>query len=347
MRFDGVLRTLLSCCVFCAVACGSGVSAFTKDSVIFPTLFGTIVGDVDLSLLDGPVRVGIVWAGLPELQRFCLIQPTHPVAQVGCVDYRRFSANVVDASTAIDLRQTRNFAIELTSLPSQFAMVRTAEGYIAYGSVMVYVDRNNNQTLDLIDPFLHPLMDIACTRDPSDACTQRDVILAASFVSLDQPQVRLVYREGGFTANSLYYPTVPCLAPQPGFSLLATSNALDVQANCEQHDLSAPMLVWLQPAEELRSLACISRVQRVTYPYRAPMCGVRAACLDDNTWVFADPSAVCPSLIQYDLRGCWRDPVCANADWDMRDNPPSWWPCGPTGEILCEPTDTDTPNAMP
>ncbi len=43
--------------------------------------------------------------------------------------------------------------------------------------------------------------------------------------------------------------------------------------------------------------------------------------------VFAYPLDSCPALRHFTLRGCRNDPRCEVPEWDLSENPPSWWPC--------------------
>jgi hypothetical protein len=81
-----------------------------------------------------------------------------------------------------------SFVIPVRRLPDASFAVGDTSARIAWGSVVVAADANGNGLFDLLvasDPFSGP-------------DTLADLAVAASFVTLQGPQQRLAFREGGW-----------------------------------------------------------------------------------------------------------------------------------------------------
>ena len=50
-------------------------------------------------------------------------------------------------------------------------------------------------------------------------------------------------------------------------------------------------------------------------------------CLDAQTLALIYDGD-CPRITVMPLMGCRTDLVCQTPDWDLRQQPPPWWPCG-------------------
>jgi hypothetical protein len=52
----------------------------------------------------------------------------------------------------------------------------------------------------------------------------------------------------------------------------------------------------------------------------------RRVCLDAETLAFIGEDD-CPRIVVMPLAGCRANLVCQEPDWDLRQDPPAWWPC--------------------
>ena len=83
-----------------------------------------------------------------------------------------------------------------------------------------------------------------------------DVVYGASFYTMLEPHVRLVYREGDFAVGSFFYPTLGCAAPPQGFSVMAVSGT-PIKATCAISEVSQETVeVPLQATETVAEVAC-------------------------------------------------------------------------------------------
>jgi len=314
------------------------------------------------------LRVALVWGAqwLPE--PFCFLPPESPeaaaVQAAGCPDSFGFVPSRVAANAAVEPGVPAT--LDLVSLPAADVMVGDVTARIAYASLIVYDDRNDNGTLDLHRPPHHweerqevPAADAGL--EPTD-----DVVYGGSFVSMTLPDQRVAFREGEYAESVAFYPRVGCPPPEPGFSVLtaggfsqadAIAAALEGRlpaedpATCGAATLDdAVVSVALQAPAGVKQLACIADGAGGTTQYREPPAGapdlasLAWACVglprlpDDldggsagpgsvQLVVASAPGAACRRVVHYTLRGCEGDPECAAPTWDLTASPPAWWPC--------------------
>jgi hypothetical protein len=298
---------------------------------------------------------------LPE--PFCVLPPESPavaaVIAAGCPDSFRFVPNRVAADSTIT--PGTPVTLDLATLPAADVMVGDVTARIAYASLIVYDDRNENRMLDL----RHPPQQRHHDEGPEDAPGPYDVVYGASFISMTQPDRRLAFREGGFNDGVAFYPRFGCEPPPKGFSLLSAGgfsqtaalvSALQGQlpaedpTTCSVSTLDDTVVIPLQAPTSLTQLACTSNDSGGVTNYRqAPADGPTLA---GHTWACAGfpqlpgdvagvaqgqqlvvagvPADACQSITHYTLRGCDNDPSCATPSWDFTSTPPTWWPCPST-----------------
>jgi hypothetical protein len=286
------------------------------------------------------------------------------VRDAGCRDPFGFVPSVVAASEPIGPGNPAT--IELLTLPSADVMVGDLTARVAYGSFVLYDDRNHDGTLNLAVPnrFNDMRGDGGGPGSGGDILTP-DEVVGASFVSMlydtnklqDQ---RVAYREGAFITSG-FYPRAGCGDPPPGFSILAASGFTEQAAydatfmgtvpqeqdlsQCVQRSpASGPVTVPLQASSRaLQETACTERRTDSSVRYREPddtapdFTGRTFACVHHPS--FGAPSDVielvvsgraadsCVGLTHYILKGCREGPDCGTPDWDHSLAPPSWWPC--------------------
>jgi hypothetical protein len=118
--------------------------------------------------------------------------------------------------------------ISLIDLPDSDVLVGDITARVAYGSFVVYDDRNGNGNLDLARANRITIgsgdTGSDSGSDSSDTGSNLpvqlpDVVYGASFMTMTAPDQRLAYREGAFVATA-FYPRAGCSDPPPGFSIL-------------------------------------------------------------------------------------------------------------------------------
>jgi hypothetical protein len=224
--------------------------------------------------------------------------------------------------------------------------------------VVIYDDRDGDGTLTL--GRAARLGGREDDRPDDQGISTQDVVYAASFVSMTEPDQRLAFREGGFNAGAAFYPRSGCGDPPPSFSIVAAGgftaqDAIAAQlrgelppedpARCSERSLDALVALAFRPPGPLREVACEERRTDSSIRYREPPAD--APDLTDRTTACAKvpdfgsgkangaiqlaisgrSTDSCVGLTHYVLRGCREDALCDLPDWDITATPPSWWPC--------------------
>jgi hypothetical protein len=187
---------------------------------------GVDAGDVDAGGVDAgagspQLRAALVWGlqWLPE--PFCVLPPESPeaaaVIAAGCRESFGFVPNRAAADIPITPGVPATF--DLYTLPAADVMVGDITARIAYASVIVYDDRNGNGVLD----FRHPQRQRRGGDSIGDAGGAPDAVYGASFISMTQPDRRVAFLEGDFSAlrSVAFYPRLGCADPPKSFSILS------------------------------------------------------------------------------------------------------------------------------
>jgi hypothetical protein len=315
------------------------------------------------------LRVALVWGAqwLPE--PFCVLPPESAAAaaviQAGCRDSFGFVPKRVAANIA--LAPGTPVTLELFDLPAADVMVGDVTARVAYGSLVVYDDRNDNGTLELrqgerVPPGSGP--DAGIDLGDAGPVGPADVVCGASFLSMTRPDQRIAFREGDFNAAAAFYPRQGCPPPPRGFSVLAAGGFSEAAAlaailagqlppedpqTCAEVGLDQSVVsIAISDPAAATQVACLPRGTNGIPRYRDPP--AEAPDLTNRTWACAGlpdlgspgqpspggvtqlvvsgpPTNACKSLTHYVLRGCDNDPNCASPEWDFTATPPSWWPC--------------------
>ena len=312
------------------------------------------------------LRVALVWGAQWLTEPMCVLPAESPeaaaVIAAGCRDPFSFVPAVVSVSVpiAIDVPAT----LTLTQLPAADLMVGDITARVAYASLVVFDDRNNSGTLELLTRF-GPIW--IGEGPPPDVNSLIDVIYGASFVTMTAPDQRVAYREGAFDAASAFYPRAGCDPPPPGFSVLAAGGfsaeaalAALLSGGLPPEDpstcaVSVPaettIAIAARAPADLQEVGCDERADDSSVRYREPppnlpdVASRTVACVHLPTFdtrgetggspaseiiqlvVAGRPSDRCKGLTHYTLRGCFEDVNCAIPEWDFTASPPDWWPC--------------------
>jgi hypothetical protein len=327
-----VLGGLANCL---AAGCTAELNGLDADAAPLAELQVQVTGDLQAfrpldTLKETPrLRLGLLWGAQVQADPFCLPLPGDAsmtaVRVAGCRDPFGFSMARLGPSVALEPGKVTR--LPLMDLPLADLLIGDLTARIAYASVVVYDDRNGNGVLDQWRASEFPSGDTmgpgkggpggggSMGGEPAPVVEKPDLIYAASFVSMTQPDRRLAYREGGYDGLSFYYPRWGCPDPPKGFSLVgaggfnlmalitglfkpgASGVTLPQMASesCSSADLGSSVLeLALQPTPTFQDLICARRagsgmssgiIASGSVTYREPP--VKALPLDKISWVCA------------------------------------------------------------
>jgi hypothetical protein len=310
------------------------------------------------------LQVALVWGDQWLTEPFCILPPESDAAAAviaaGCRDPFGFVAARVAQNVPVTLGVPTTISLE--DLPSAEVLVGSVTSRAAYGSLVLYDDRDGDGTLGIAGP--HRTASGRGGGSPmEDSVDSSDIVYGASFLTMTSPDQRIAYREGTFDATAAFYPRSGCGAPLPGFSVVAAggfsaaaglASAATGQlppedpATCTE---AAPgdVLIGIDahaPAE-VQEVSCSERAADGSIRYREPpadppdLMSRVTACARLPTFDAGSQTSLiqlvvsgrqqdrCKGLTHYTLRGCRENVACAVPDWDFTANPPAWWPCSP------------------
>jgi len=306
------------------------------------------------------LRVALVWGAQWLTEPLCILPPDDAsVAKLiaaGCRDPFGFVPDRVAANVPLEADGSAELA--LFDLPAPDVMVGDVTSRVAYASVVVYDDRDGDGTLS----FSRANRLGGRDNGPPDnqPIPVADLVYAASFVSMTEPDTRLAFREGAFNQLAAFYPRSGCGDPLPSFSLVSAGgfSAADAiaaelrgslppedPARCSEVSTETPVSLAFRPPAQLREVACEERRTDSSIRYRQPpvdppdLMNRTTACAKVPDFgsgkangaiqlaVSGRSDDSCAGLTHYVLRGCREDALCELPMWDITATPPSWWPC--------------------
>jgi hypothetical protein len=319
-----------------------------------------VTGDPSLLPADADLRIAMVWGRQWLVEPICILPPENDDAATliaaGCRDPFGFVAARVDSNLAVAPEAPTT--LDLFSLPTADVLVGDLTARVGYASLVVYDDRDHSGGLELGRPNRIDSGPMMGNDLPTNL---NDVVYGASFLTMTQPDQRIAFRQGSFSAVAAFYPRAGCGDPPTGFSALAaggfTAQAaidatlagmlpLEDPATCSQTTFAATTIqVPIQAPANVSEVACSERTTDSSVRYREPdpndmpdFTNRVTACVHSPS--FGPPSTTiefivsgrsddsCVGLTHYVLKGCRESPDCAVPDWDHTAFPPSWWPCG-------------------
>lgn len=343
--------------------CGN-LSGFGGSVPPLVTVHVQVTGDLASVQAPGPapnLRAALVWGAQWLTEPLCVLPTSDASVQAliaaGCRD--PFGFVPVRVAVNAPLAPDGTAELDLLDLPAADVMVGGVTARVAYATIVVYDDRDNDGTLTL---GRATRLSGRGQDPPNNMNAQtKDLVYAASFASMTQPDTRLAYREGGFDRTAAFYPRAGCGDPLPSFSIVSAGGfsamaAIAAELNgqlpqedpstCREQPADTPVTLAYQPPAQLRELACQERTLDSSDRYLEPsdepppnLSTRTAACAkvpDFGSgqakgmiqYVVSGPSDdSCMGLTHYVLRGCRNDPLCAQPQWDITATPPSWWPC--------------------
>jgi hypothetical protein len=364
-----VNRTRVAGCVIALLAGCGKLSGFGGAPPPLVTFQFTVTGDLAPLRPQGvtserALQVALVWGAQWLTEPFCFVPPpasdaaeAGPVIAMGCRDPFGFVPNRVAANVPVTIGDTT--ALSLYDLPSADVMVGPITARIAYGSLVVYDDRDGSGTLELSQPH----RTAAGGRGPpmEEITDSADVVYGASFLSMTLPDQRIALLEGTFDGTAAFYPRNGCDPPPAAFSVLTAGGFSDAEGRasslagrlpmedrtaCGQADpRDAVVTIAVQAPASVREVSCVERANDSSTRYREPpgdapdLSGRLTACAHLPSFDAGNQSSLiqlvvsgraqdrCMGLTHYTLRGCRENVSCAVPDWDFTATPPAWWPC--------------------
>jgi hypothetical protein len=312
------------------------------------------------------LRVALVWGAQWLTEPFCVLPAESPeaaaVIEAGCRD--PFGFVPAAASVSVPIEADVPTTLTLVQLPAADVMVGDVTARVAFGSLVVFDDRDDSGTLELSRPLRAPSG--GRQRPPEGGGSSADIIYGASFVTMTAPDQRVAYREGAFDAASAFYPRAGCDPPPPAFSVLAAGGfsaaaglAAALAGALPPEDpstcsVAAPADATIEIAArapaDIEEVGCDERTDDSSVRYREPpafapsLASRTVACahlprFDTGTGspasdliqlvVSGFAAEPCKGLTHYTLRGCREDVNCPIPEWDFTGSPPAWWPCAP------------------
>jgi hypothetical protein len=286
---------------------GRFVAAYAERLQVEETL---TLGDLGFTL--DQLRVAFVWAGQPSRLDVCA-RTDAPSVLDACVDPTWLRIGAAVAQSAVD-PVTFEFEVAVDTLPEARLTVGDTRSRVAFGSLIAF--------------FEPPAPDIA----PEELGEGRrflmgETIVGASFAVPPGSNHRIVYREGPWPPESVFYPLpATCAQPPRGISILRADTA-----DCSIVPVTTPVTVPVLGAADAAHLECSSMEDHVIISASDELWLIDGddrpgVCVDADTYVIPATDG-CPYLEIYQLAGCYAAEVCERLEWDLRDSPPPSWPC--------------------
>jgi hypothetical protein len=238
-------------------------------------------------------------------------------------------------SVALPDDLTQPIEIPIYHLPTAEVMIGTPDARVAYATLLLFEDTAEDRRLTLGET--QTTRDLSKSRrrgdddapSPEERAPEIDRVYGASFVSLLEEQVRLVFREGDFV-STFFYPAPDCEAPPIGFSVQRVSGAF--QPTCELSSIEEPISLKIQaPSDRLQELLCQSTPDNYErFPDDPPLDSVQLTCISPIEVLATLPDSDCKTLEVWTLKECGdgEEGGCDLPEWDYTASPPDWWPCG-------------------
>ncbi|HET6148079.1 MAG TPA: hypothetical protein VFH68_11165 [Polyangia bacterium] len=362
----------VAACTLAGALAGCGkVQGFGGAAPPLVTFNFSVTGDLTPLLPSGEtgprsLQVALVWGAQWQQEPFCFLPPDPrddaakiaAVVTAGCRDPFAFTPALVAGNTPVTVGTPATMS--LFSLPSAEVMVTSGTGRIAYGTFVVYDDRDGSGTLELATPRRTRSGGPQGPPMP-DLVDSPDIVYGASFVTMTAPDERVAYLEGTYLISG-FYPRNGCNDPPGSFSIVgaggfsvadaiaaSAKGQLPVESSCIDpvpgQPLDRQVSIAVQDHRSVQEVSCVQRATDSSVRYREPppdapdFFGRTTACAHLPTFDAQNQSSLiqlvvsgrrtdrCLGLTHYTLRGCRENVACPVPDWDFTATPPAWWPC--------------------
>ena len=313
-----------------SVGCGPGLSPLPTPASALVTVTVGVQSYLD-QYPDRDLRATIAWGRPWENPAICYLSDSGEV-QNACRDASLFIPGIAEELVPITNAVDGVLSLMLDHPPDASVAVGSDGNRVAYAGVVI-LDAELAAT-----PVPEPTPPRVKPYAPHSIFA---ATVAASLVYATVPHQRVVFRHGSFDTNSTFYPIDLNLCGEPpvGFSVL-TDELTPEGRLCRITTSDEPVLPTADyTVASLRALwRCTDIGQdphRVFAPEPEPApdfvpaahtCIGRdvLAQVEGSYW---DSGKDCPTITTRALVGCSRNLLCAEPEWDIRANPPAWWPC--------------------
>jgi hypothetical protein len=341
---------LMTLFVGLGLACGTGLS----DPDAAPDLEIKLKVDFDTDTLDyaldgAPLIGAMYWVSGVDVPEVCLLPEAAGLLTDLCPDPFLVSGAWMASSVTIDPQAT-GFELTLDALPPFYTVVGDVNGRVAYGAVIVFSDADGDGVLTLMPKFSFDKPGGGGGRGGNKEETGdvdawvSDRVVASSFYHLNEPQVRLIHKEGAFDLSSNFLPAKNCEEAPSGFSLLKqlTQDESGQLNACEIGSTAESIPMWPLDDDVDAQLSCTQNWAEWGAPQGCdeefrewdeegkgpdPVDYTDAICIRSDLLVLPYPDGGCGAFQTLGLAGCWSGIDCENKDWDCRETPPADWPC--------------------
>ena len=247
--------------------------------------------------------IALVWGmqWLPEALCTGILPPENAQAAaaiaVGCRDPFGFVPLRVEANVPVTPGVPATIALE--DLPASDVLVGDVTARVAYGSFVVYDDRNGTGNLELARANRLAANGSGEGSDGSDTGDNLpvqlpDVVYGASFMTMTAPDQRLAYREGAFVETA-FYPRAGCADPPPAFSILGAGGFTAAAG------IAATLGGTLPPEDPAMCTEAATTTTVVQVPVLAADVDEEAACTEntaDSSVRYREPTGTAPDFTE-------------------------------------------------
>lgn len=318
----------LACASVILAACGPGVRSLDADRQPLATLNVRITEPLWSDAPRDALRVSLVWSE-GDFENF---SPLHTndglVIPLGSQEFATLPPNQLQ--------------VHIEQMPDVLDLLRISDVRFGLGAVVLHNDNHGDEAIRIYEPGRFV--------GNAELLEQIEPVLGASISPCrDESGTYVAFIEGDLAASSdapllVTLALLGCTNLRVGFSVVDLGYTGGNITSCAVLPIDSPIDVALEDSDDMRLLLTDRGVQGHvgrTLPETEPPPTAVVECTSDLSLEFYEPGPNCPLFTQYHLLGwcygCLDDPLSAGecppsdcpADglWDLRANPPVWWPC--------------------
>lgn len=261
---------------------------------------------------EGEHRAIFGWASLGDGDYYDCLESTNVLF---CGRRTQQDTKLVLSHTEVRTRFPSGLEIPFYAFPKREDLLDRQGAVLAVGGMAIYDDRNLNGELDPIAP--------------DDPAPIDHVVAESIFGALERqevPATLAIFREGPLhPAWNALRDLWDCPPPPPGFSV----GRLDKDLKCTVSRTEA-LLVTASDDDATARARCGGGIGRINLAFRSqepmmpPPESAVSTCKQGRLVFYEDHGNFCDQFdfTVYALKGC-----TGARCWDLREDPPAWWPC--------------------